>query len=58
MNTILASRNQSYFLIKVLKFHVKDFSDLTFEFIMENGRAVALKQSDPAGEYINKRTGP
>jgi len=41
-----------------LKFHVKDFSDLTFEFIMENGRAVALKQSDPAGEYINKRTGP
>jgi CubicO group peptidase (beta-lactamase class C family) len=38
-----------------LKFHVKEFSDLTLEFLMENGRPIGLKQIGPSGEYFNKR---
>jgi len=37
------------------KFHVQDFSDQTFEFVMENGRPASLKQLDASGEYLNKR---
>src|SRR5262249_27157207 len=40
---------------KGLKFHVKEFSDQTVEFIMENGQVTGVKQVDPSGEYINKR---
>ncbi len=38
-----------------LKFHVREFSDLTFEFLMENGRPTGFKAVDPSGEYLNKR---
>jgi len=37
------------------KFRVKEFSDLTLEFMMEGGRVTALKRTDPSGEYIQKR---
>ncbi len=40
---------------KGLKFHVKEFSDLTFEFVMTYGRVTALKANDPSGEYVHKR---
>jgi hypothetical protein len=38
-----------------LKFHVREFSDLTLEFVMENGRPAGLKQIDASGEYFSKR---
>ena len=37
---------------KGLKFHIKLFSDVIFEFVMENGQVKALKQRDPSGEYV------
>jgi CubicO group peptidase (beta-lactamase class C family) len=40
---------------KGLKFGVKDFSDLTFEFLMDNGRVTAIKVVEPSGEYLHKR---
>ena len=40
---------------KDLKFQVERFSDMTFEFIIENDRVKALKQKDPSGEYILER---
>jgi len=33
------------------RFRTKEFPDLTMEFLVENGRVVALKQSDPSGEF-------
>ncbi len=33
------------------RFRVKEFPDVVFEFTVVNGRATALKQSDPSGEY-------
>jgi CubicO group peptidase (beta-lactamase class C family) len=38
-----------------LKFHIKEFSDLAFEFLLENGRPSGLKTVDPSGEYLSKR---
>jgi CubicO group peptidase (beta-lactamase class C family) len=38
-----------------LKFRLKEFSDQTWEFVMETGRVTALKQVGPSGEYIHKR---
>jgi len=38
-----------------LKFHVKEFSDQTFEFVVENGQVKSLKQRDPSGEYVFPR---
>jgi CubicO group peptidase (beta-lactamase class C family) len=38
-----------------LKFHIREFSDVTFEFLMENGRPTGLKEVDPSGEYVDKR---
>jgi len=38
-------------LLKGLRFRTPQFSDLVFEFVMENGRVTALKQRDPSGEY-------
>ncbi len=46
---------QKFLPYRGLKFHVQDFSDLTFEFVMENGRPTGLKQLDPSGDYFNKR---
>ncbi|MDJ0571733.1 MAG: serine hydrolase [Pleurocapsa sp. MO_192.B19] len=40
---------------KNLIFRVQRFSDMTFEFVMENGQASALKQKDPSGEYVLQR---
>jgi len=40
---------------KGLLFHVKEFSDLTVEFVVENGVAKAMKQRDPSGEYTFPR---
>ena len=38
-----------------LKFHVKEFSDLTFEFVVEGGQVKGIKQIDPSGEYLLPR---
>lgn len=40
---------------KGLKFRCVEFSDLTFEFVLENGQVKALKQTDPSGEYTLTR---
>ena len=40
---------------KGLKFRIPEFSDVVFEFVMENGQVTALKQIDPSGEYVLKR---
>lgn len=40
---------------KGLKFRLKEFSDLIFEFVIENGEVKALKQRDPSGEYVFTR---
>ena len=40
---------------KNLMFRVDRFSDIAFEFVMENGEVKALKQKDPSGEYLLKR---
>ena len=38
-----------------LKFRVKEYSDLVFEFVVENGQVRALKQRSPEGEYVFAR---
>jgi len=40
---------------KGLKFRIPEFSDVVFEFVMENGKVSALKQRDATGEYVSKR---
>jgi CubicO group peptidase (beta-lactamase class C family) len=40
---------------KGLKFRIKQFSDVVFEFVLENGQVKALKQRDPSGEYVSTR---
>jgi CubicO group peptidase (beta-lactamase class C family) len=40
---------------KGLQFHVKEFSDLTIEFVVENGQVKSMKQRDPSGEYVFPR---
>jgi hypothetical protein len=40
---------------KGLAFRIKEFSDVTFEFVVENGVVKAFKQRDPSGEYTFKR---
>jgi hypothetical protein len=40
---------------KGLQFRTKEFSDVVFEFIMENGHVKSLKQRDASGEYTFKR---
>ncbi len=40
---------------KGLKFRLQEFSDLVFEFVVENGEVKALKQRDPSGEYVFPR---
>jgi CubicO group peptidase (beta-lactamase class C family) len=36
-------------------FHVKEFSDVVFEFVLSDGRVSALKQRDPSGEDTFRR---
>jgi hypothetical protein len=38
-------------------FKAKEFSDMSIEFVMENGKPAAMKQKDPSGEYMIKRKG-
>jgi CubicO group peptidase (beta-lactamase class C family) len=33
-------------------FRIKEFADMSFVFILENGNVTALKQIDPSGEYL------
>ena len=40
---------------KGLKFRSPEFSDLLFEFVLENGVVKSLKQTDPSGEYTLTR---
>lgn len=40
---------------KGFKFRIKDFSDVVFEFVVENGQAKALKQIDPSGVAVFPR---
>jgi len=40
---------------KGLKFRIKDFSDVMFEFTLENGVVKSLKQVDPSGETVFPR---
>ena len=40
---------------KGLKFRVPEFADVVVEFVEENGKITAVKQTDPGGEYIFKR---
>ncbi len=40
---------------KGLMFRIKLFADVTFEFLMENGKVTALRQRDPGGEYVFPR---
>jgi hypothetical protein len=40
---------------KTHRFRMKGFADLTFEFVVENGKVTGLKQRDPSGEYQFKR---
>jgi CubicO group peptidase (beta-lactamase class C family) len=40
---------------KGLKFRIPEFSDVVFEFFLENGRVQSLKQRDASGEYTYTR---
>ena len=40
---------------KTHKFRVKEFSDVYYEFMLENGKVKALKVITPSGEYQNTR---
>lgn len=40
---------------KELVFHTQEFSDRTFEFVLEDGRVTALKHPSPSGEYLFTR---
>jgi CubicO group peptidase (beta-lactamase class C family) len=40
---------------KGMRFRTPQFSDLVFEFVMENGQVKALKEKDPSGEFSYPR---
>ena len=52
---IPGAREEKLIPYKGLKFHVKEFSDMVWEFVVEKGQVKALKQRDPAGEYVFPR---
>jgi hypothetical protein len=37
--------------VKGLQFRTPQFSDVVFEFVMENGQVKALKQKEPSAEF-------
>lgn len=37
------------------RFRIKEFADVVFEFITDNGKVAALKQTDPSGEFVFTR---
>jgi hypothetical protein len=47
--------DQALLPYKGLTFRIKEFSDVTFEFVIEDGVVKALKQRDPSGEYTYTR---
>ena len=53
--TFPGAPDQKLIPYKGLKFRVPEFADLVFEFVEENGRITALKQTDPSGEFTFKR---
>jgi CubicO group peptidase (beta-lactamase class C family) len=40
---------------KGLKFRIQQYSDVVFEFVVENGQVKGLKQRSPSGEYVFTR---
>jgi len=40
---------------KPRKFRVPEFSDVTVEFVVQDGKVTAMKQTDPSGEYVFAR---
>jgi len=40
---------------KGLKFKVKDFSNMIYEFVVENGKVTSLKEIEPSGVFIFPR---
>jgi CubicO group peptidase (beta-lactamase class C family) len=40
---------------KGLQFRIPEFSDIVFEFVMENGQVKTLKRTDASGEYVFQR---
>jgi hypothetical protein len=49
------AREEKLLPYKGLKFHVKEFSDMVWEFVVENEQVRALKQRDPSGEIVYPR---
>jgi len=49
------AREDKLMAYKGLQFHVKEFSNHVWEFVMENGKVQALKQRDPSGETVFPR---
>jgi CubicO group peptidase (beta-lactamase class C family) len=41
--------------IKGLRFRTPQFADVTYEFVMENGKVTVLKERDPSGEFTFPR---
>lgn len=41
-----------------LKFRIREFSDVTYEFVMDNDRVTALMETSPSGQHVSKRLGP
>jgi len=41
--------------VKPFTFRTKEYPDLRFEFVIENGEVTGLKQTDPSGEYLIKK---
>jgi CubicO group peptidase (beta-lactamase class C family) len=57
LNLVFTGRPETKLVpYKGLQFHVKEFSDVTFEFVVDKGKVKALKQRDPSGEYSFPRT--
>jgi CubicO group peptidase (beta-lactamase class C family) len=48
-------REEELIPYKGLKFRIKQFSDVLFEFVIENGQVKALKQRVPSGEIVFAR---
>lgn len=66
LEVVLKSDNVLYFLVpgqpayqllpyKARVFRIQAFSDYTFEFVVEDGEVVAMKQIDPSGEYVLRK---
>lgn len=66
IEVVLKNDNSLYLLIpgqpqyrlvpyKAGTFRMKDFADITMEFMMDNGKAVSLRQHDPSGVYELKK---